>query len=139
MMVGRRLPQFDGVAFRIMDAAEAAEQAKPHAELDAVLGGRTPTQQDLARPPYTRMVIDEAMRLYPPARSVGRSRHDYIPFGGGPRVCIGMSPVLTEASIILATLAPHFRLDLSPDCEVALAPRIAVRPKNPMKMSLHRR
>jgi cytochrome P450 len=43
-----------------------------HAELDGVLGGRTPTVDDLPRLPYTRMVIDEALRLYPPAWSVAR-------------------------------------------------------------------
>ncbi len=37
-----------------------------HAELDAVLGGRAPTPQDLPRLVYLRQVIDETMRLYPP-------------------------------------------------------------------------
>jgi cytochrome P450 len=39
---------------------------KLHAELDAVLGDRAPTGADLPRLAYTRMVIDETMRLYPP-------------------------------------------------------------------------
>ena len=43
------------------------EEAKLHAELDTVLGGRTPTYDDLEKLAYTRMVIEEAMRLYPPA------------------------------------------------------------------------
>jgi len=38
-----------------------------------VLGGRTPTVADLPNLRYTSMVIDESMRLYPPAWSVGRS------------------------------------------------------------------
>ena len=42
-------------------------EAKLHAELDRVLGGRTPGYDDVARLPYTRMVLEEAMRLYPPA------------------------------------------------------------------------
>lgn len=46
-----------------------------HAEVDAVLGGRTPTAEDVARLPYTRMVLQEALRLYVPtwsgARDVG--------------------------------------------------------------------
>jgi cytochrome P450 len=41
-------------------------------ELDAVLGGRPPDYADLANLPYTRMVIDEAMRLYPPAWGFSR-------------------------------------------------------------------
>src|ERR1700730_1387838 len=43
---------------------------KLHAELDAVLGGRAPTAEDLPKLVYARMVIDEAMRLYPPAPGI---------------------------------------------------------------------
>jgi len=41
-------------------------------EVDAVLGDRTPTADDVARMPYAAMVLKEAMRLYPPAPSLGR-------------------------------------------------------------------
>ncbi len=41
-------------------------EAKLHAELDAVLGGRAPTQADLPRLIYTKAVIEEVLRLYPP-------------------------------------------------------------------------
>jgi cytochrome P450 len=44
-----------------------------HSELDHVLGGRTATFQDLPDLPYVRMVIEETMRLYPPAWSTGRT------------------------------------------------------------------
>src|SRR5262249_11478652 len=37
------------------------------AELQTVLGGRLPTVEDLPRLQYTRMVLSEALRLYPPA------------------------------------------------------------------------
>jgi len=43
-----------------------------HAEVDETLGGRTPVVDDLPRLPYTRMVLAESMRLYPPAWIVGR-------------------------------------------------------------------
>lgn len=42
-----------------------AEQ-KLHAEVDRVLGGRLPTPDDVPNLPYTRMVFEEALRLYPP-------------------------------------------------------------------------
>jgi cytochrome P450 len=42
------------------------------AELDRVLGGRPPTVEDLTDLPYNRMVIEEAMRLYPPAWAISR-------------------------------------------------------------------
>ncbi|MGE5463850.1 MAG: cytochrome P450, partial [Syntrophothermus sp.] len=47
---------------RTPDVAE-----KLHAELDAVLGDRTPTLEDLHHLPYTLQVIKEVLRLYPPA------------------------------------------------------------------------
>jgi cytochrome P450 len=47
-------------------------QQKLHAELDKVLAGRDATVEDLPRLPYTRMVIDEALRLYPPAWGLAR-------------------------------------------------------------------
>lgn len=43
-----------------------------HQELREVLGGRTPTLEDFPRLEYTRMVLDEAMRLYPPAWFLAR-------------------------------------------------------------------
>jgi cytochrome P450 len=47
-------------------------RAKLHAELDEVLAGRAPSFDDLSRLTYTRAVIDEAMRLYPPAWAIAR-------------------------------------------------------------------
>src|SRR5262249_38815309 len=47
------------------------------AELTAVLGGRLPTVADLPRLPYTERVIQESMRMYPPAYAIGREAlHD---------------------------------------------------------------
>ncbi len=50
---------------------EAAERLA--AELDTVLGDRPPTFADLGRLPYCRMVLEETMRLYPPAWVVERT------------------------------------------------------------------
>jgi cytochrome P450 len=49
-----------------------AEEAKLHAELDAVLGGRAPTHDDLGKLIYSRMVIEESMRIYPPVHTIAR-------------------------------------------------------------------
>ncbi len=49
-----------------------------HAELDEVLGGRLPGAEDMPRLTYTRMVFEEAMRVYPPVpRLVRTALRDY--------------------------------------------------------------
>ena len=49
-----------------------AVEAKLHAEIDSVLGGRAPTHDDLSKLVYARMVIDESMRIYPPVHTIAR-------------------------------------------------------------------
>ncbi len=74
-------------------------EAKLHAELDAVLGGRLPTAGDVPRLGYTRMVVEEAMRLYPPAYVYSRAvkEDDVI---GGFRIpggtSVDLSPYVTH-------------------------------------------
>jgi cytochrome P450 len=70
------------------------EQAKLHAEVDTVLGGRAPTYDDLEKLSYTRMVIDEAMRPHGPRGSRGR-RNLRLPHRereGNPRSALGAAP-----------------------------------------------
>src|SRR5580704_781129 len=47
-------------------------ESKLHAELNSVLGGRVPTHEDLSKLIYTRMVVEESMRIYPPVHTIGR-------------------------------------------------------------------
>jgi cytochrome P450 len=49
-----------------------AAEAKLHAELEAVLGGRVPSHDDLSKLTYTRMVVEESMRIYPPVHTIAR-------------------------------------------------------------------
>jgi len=49
-----------------------AEEAKLHAELQTVLGGRAPDPEDLSKLTYTRMVVEESLRLYPPVHTIAR-------------------------------------------------------------------
>ena len=56
-------------------------EAQLHAELDAVLGGRLPTLEDMPRLEYTGMVLAESMRLYPPAWAMGREALEDVRIG----------------------------------------------------------
>ncbi len=47
-------------------------EGRVQAEVDSVLGGRTPTVEDIPHLPYTRLVIQETLRLYPPAWGMSR-------------------------------------------------------------------
>lgn len=55
----------------LLSQAPEAERSL-HAELDAVLGGRPPSLDDVPRLAYTRAVFEEAIRLYPPIALLGR-------------------------------------------------------------------
>lgn len=138
-------------------------QTRARQEAQSVLQGRTATAEDVAQLPFIRAIIDEALRLYPPAALVSRTaqapdtlcgrdvrrgdtvmipiyalhrhkdlwedpdafrpdrwakgkpdRYSYLPFGDGPRICIGASFALQEAVIILATLLSRFRFSQIP-------------------------
>jgi len=155
------------------------------------LDGRGADAEDVIALPFTRMVIEEAMRLYPPAPLIGRDainadnvggiaiepktavlvspwvlhrhrrlwdapdyfvperfapgarekihRFAYLPFGGGPRICIGMAFAMQEAIIILSMIAQRFRLKLVPGHPVEPLARVTLRPRYGLKMKLHRR
>ncbi|HTL33276.1 MAG TPA: cytochrome P450 [Kofleriaceae bacterium] len=152
--------------------------AKLQRELEP-LGNRVLTVDDLTKLPYNLAVIEESMRMHPPAyatarealepvtvgghelpaRSVvlvnirgmhrrpdyfpvpdafmpermlpeakkGRPRNTYLPFGAGPRVCIGSHFALLEAQLALATMVQHTRLRLV-KMEIEPEPLVTLRP-----------
>ena len=57
-------------------------ETKVHAEVDEVINGRVPTMADIARLPYTEMVLSESMRLYPPAWALQRTALNDSEIGG---------------------------------------------------------
>ncbi|MEC7763601.1 MAG: cytochrome P450 [Pseudomonadota bacterium] len=62
-------------AWYLLSRAGWAE-ARLHAELEEVLGGRTPTLADVPKLKYTRAIIDETLRLYPPVPILGRQARE---------------------------------------------------------------
>ncbi|HEY7391399.1 MAG TPA: cytochrome P450 [Bryobacteraceae bacterium] len=160
-------------------------------ELQRVLAGRTPSVDDLAKLPYTEMVLREAIRLYPPAPGVAREpiedvsiggydvpkgsivtinmyalhhdgrffddperydpdrfapgweeripRYAYLPFGSGPRVCIGNGFAMMEARLILASMAQRYRLSLESGEPVRPVQLVTIRPAGPVRMRISRR
>ena len=145
-------------------AHDPAVQDAARSEAQGVLGSRPAEAGDLPALPLMRRIVDEALRLYPPAAFLARTarepdslcgrevrvgdtvilpiyalhrnallwdnpdgfnpdrfadpksidRFSYLPFGDGPRICIGASFALQEAVIILATLLARFRFTAIP-------------------------
>lgn len=155
---------------------------KLRAESLAVLGTRIPAASDLPQLTFSRQVVQEAMRLYPPAYVFGREaicdtavagyrvpkgtsvlicqwlmhrdarffseptefhperwtedfqralpQHAYLPFGGGPRVCIGKEFAMAEAVCILSMLVGRFDLSLLSNPQPW--PTVTLRPSGPV-------
>lgn len=160
-------------------------------EIDSVLGDRLPALEDLPKLTFANQVLQEAMRIYPPAWAMarwsheadevggyyvapnsaitlssflthrhpdfwpdaerfdpdrfspeqekGRPRFAYIPFGAGPRLCIGNQFAMTEALLILATIVQRYRLDLVPGQQVGIDPQITLRPSGGLPMFIRER
>jgi len=66
-------------------------------------------------------------------------RFAYFPFGGGPRICIGNTFAMMEATLVLATLSRRFRLQIVPGQRIAPAAEITLRPRDGVKVIVERR
>lgn len=171
-------------------ARNPREEQRLADEVRTVIGDRPPSLDDLERLPRTKQVIEESMRLYPPAYLLARRASEdaeiggyliprgsevigwtymthrdsrwfpdplsfrperfspegeasmkpfsFLPFGAGPRACIGKSFAMVEAQLLLASLIQRFRFELLPQ-KVELSPRITLHPKRGLRMRLYPR
>jgi cytochrome P450 len=155
------------------------------------LNGDAPTYEDLSRLRYTRTVVEEVMRLYPPVwvlsrtaqepdsigeydipagseilifpyithrhpkwwtepedfrperfaaeNSSSRPRYAYLPFGAGPRTCVGLNFAVTEILVVLVMLLQRFRFDLATEpAAVRAEPSVTLRPDPGVFIKLRR-
>jgi cytochrome P450 len=70
------------------------------------------------------------------ARSAGRPRYVYLPFGAGPRTCIGSHLALMEMQVVLTLVASRYRLRLISDHPVSAQALVTTRPSTPVMMRL---
>jgi cytochrome P450 len=66
-------------------------------------------------------------------------RFAYLPFGGGPRVCMGQAFASMETALVLATVAQRYRLKLQPGARVEPLPSLTCRFKYGLPMIVERR
>ena len=76
---------------------------------------------------------------FSPERSAARPKLVYLPFGAGPRQCIGNHFAMTEAQMILATLGQRYRLHLVPGQRIEPRPLITLRPAPGVRMQIEAR
>ena len=114
---------------------------------DTILGHRVPAGTIVLISPYVlhrRTGLWDNPDAFDPSRFLGerRDRIDrfaYIPFGAGPRVCIGMAFAMQEGIILLAHFLRAFRFELVEGHPVTPLQRLTLRPRNGMKMHVKRR
>lgn len=125
----------------------AAMLARQAVEDDKLGDVRIPAGTVVTISPYVlhrRRGLWDHPDAFDPSRFLGQQRDRidrfaYIPFGAGPRVCIGMAFAIQEGIILLAHLLRAFRFDLVDGHPVMPLQRVTLRPREGMKMHVKRR
>ena len=68
-----------------------------------------------------------------------RHKFSFLPFGGGPRMCIGKQFATIEMKLVLAKMVKRYQLDLVPGQNIEPNPMINLHPKNGIKMKVGKR
>ena len=93
---------------------------------------------------HRHKVLWEQPDAFNPDRYAGEQsreslRNAYLPFGMGPRVCIGAAFALQEAVLILSSIIRHYRLQPVPGHTPQPVGRLTIRSANGVRLTLHRR
>lgn len=115
-------------------------------EDDVVGGYHVPAGADVLICPYTlhrrHGSWTDPERFDPerfdPAKQDDRHRYAYIPFGAGPRVCVGSNLGMLEAVFVLAMVSRELRLTLPPGHRAEPEPMLSLRIKGGSPMRVHR-
>jgi cytochrome P450 len=111
---------------------------------DVIDGYEVPAGADVLICPYTLHRHPEFWadaEVFDPDRfagdvAVSRHRYAYIPFGAGPRFCVGNNLGMLEAVLVAAMVAREFRLDIRPGYEVVAEPMLSLRARGGLPMTV---
>jgi len=76
---------------------------------------------------------------FTPEQDAARPKFAYMPFGGGPRGCIGNQFAMVEAQLIVASVAQRYRVELAPGQNITPEPLITLRPAPGIRATLAQR
>jgi cytochrome P450 len=147
-----------GIADRLVETRAVVEEAirlyPPIAAISRVALGDDNLNEERVRPgslivisPYVlhrhRLLWDRP-DTFDPQRFLGSARVEidrfaYLPFGVGPRKCIGSTFALQEATLVLAMIAKYFSFELKPGHAVWPTLQVTLRPANGLPMMVRRR
>jgi cytochrome P450 len=148
----------EGLADRLTDTRAVIDETNrlypPISAISRVAIGRDVLAGEQIKPgtmiviaPYVlhrHRVLWEKPDIFDPNRFSGDARETidrfaYLPFGVGPRICIGAAFALQEASIIVATLVRNFRFETRPGFKPWPLQKVTLRPKDGLPMIVRRR
>ena len=116
------------------------------AQEDDVVGGyHVPKGSDVVVSPYTLhrhpAFWDQPLRFDPdrfdPSRPNDRPRYAHIPFGAGPRFCVGNNLGMMEATFVVAMVAREMRLAKVPGHPIVAEPMLSLRVRGGLPMTVH--